>query len=184
MKKTYLMLFILLSACSNKAHNVRIAENYKHGFSISQTPELFEKLTKIGDFCIKLNSDAERFQPLIRKGGNTFYHGFNIDELVMVMNHLNNCSGIQTAINVEKVHSEIEYFSRKRYNGYVVSVKILGNYDCNLERHEFIATADSGLENLSFIGVNERNALIASTVVSAFYKAIVETHGKMTLACH
>jgi|GEM_PF-4280994 len=183
MKQISFVFLVILAACSNQPRNIQISSNYEYGFSISETPELIKELVKIGDFCIKLNPAIDQQKPLFRKGGDSYYHKFSVYELTELINKFNGCNDSYEFISLDQIYSEINYFARMRYNGYTVYIKILGSYECLGSKHKLKTETSSGLENHSLIGDKKVNALIASSVVLIFYKAITKVHDQMVLDC-
>ena len=184
MKYLFIIILILLTACSSQPRKIKVISNYQYGFSISETPEMVNRLIKIGDICIKLNPKINQIQSLVRKGGNWFAHEFNINAVVDWINQLNNCSNNDQTIIIHQLISEIDYFARKRYDGYNIYIKFDSSYQCNYTKHTFSSGATFGIENNSFIGQKKEDAIIASAVLMTVYQAVSKIYDEMVLDCH
>lgn len=193
MKYFLILNLLFIVSCASKPKLIKVVSSYKYGLEVAEnSDDLIYEFTPVGDFCIRTSSNISNQQSLISSRSNNTHvrHSYNVDEIILWLNKLNNCNDKSHVIYLNNIESKIWYFERMRNNGYSLQIKISANKACKNESVEFSSTSKKSISKsgkligLGVISENKKQSLIAAVIVSAYYEAISNIHDQIQEQCN
>lgn len=204
MKYIIILSLVVLASCTTKPRTIKVVSSYQYGLEIAE-PSNFrsqynvvpvENFVPIGNFCLKKSPKIADIQPLASAKAKRdpkrykILYNYNITEVILWLNNLNNCNDKSDIIYLKTLESEILYYEAMLHNGYSLEVNISTDKKCNEVDTEFSSTSKKSiykpgkLRTFGALSEKQAQSLRAALIALTHYEIIADIYKQIDKQCN